>query len=77
MCFLSVACHQACVSKFLVTFCRNVGEDMVMFAKVFTILLLDYSTGQRGYLDSDGYYGATLEKDYEATGLDYRQKIIW
>jgi len=27
---------------------------MVMFAKVFTILLLDYSTGQRGYLDSDG-----------------------
>ena len=53
---------------------------MVMFAKVFTILalilLLDYSTGQKGYFDSEGYYGVTLKKDYEANGPDYRQKII-
>ena len=56
---------------------------MVMFAKVFTILalilLLDYSTGQKGYFDSEGYYvlpGDTLKKDYEANGPDYRQKII-
>ena len=53
---------------------------MVMFAKVFTILalilLLDYSTGQKGYFDGEGYYGDTLKKDYEANGPDYRQKII-
>ena len=56
---------------------------MVMFTKVFTILalilLLDYSTGQKGYFDSEGYYvlpGDTLKKDYEANGPDYRQKII-